>query len=655
MPKASVRGLVAISALLIIAACSSSKASSTSSIPPTDLSVKVTDAPTTGALAGTVVDEAGAPIANATVTAGGEMTTTDGSGAFAFAPAPGRAVLVVSAKGKITVTRSVGVTSESPALRLKLVTAAAPQKVTAAGGPLKAGVVTLAIPSGAYPSGGTVAATWIDRAHVSAASGRALFIDQDGARHRFVGQLDVQASAQPAASVTVEIPIPAGTPTQATPVMYANEGAELGQLVMATSVANGVATFTLPHFSSWAMYLSIAVGEVALSAYITAWMVLDVGVGAATVVTDAVTGRAATIVAALQPGDDLPSDSETRDVTVVAPNGAQAYLDAHVSRVHTNDDGTTESTCTEECNVQADVPPTPAPPSGLKKFLIRTKTAVFGVRGTVLSVKQKPCSQADGSAIDTVEVSEGDVDVNIGGFDVDVPAGKQAEGCDGCKDPKQAVCDCDVFACRIAGGECRVCPGQRPEQVSGSINDATGHPINGCLPKGSVCCNGANNTFVSVCSPFPDGPAICQCAGNAHAACATANSVCVPDGTLPAAGVLDCNYGSGTAPCYGPPFPAAPASQWACDSFTYDSSNCGACGNVCPNASNREAEVCYLGVCHAQPCQPNAACYRLPSGPNDAYTNFCSPQTMSCQCTCCAGADCNANGPGSWKCPPGCM
>ncbi len=559
-------------------------------VAPVDLSVKVTDAPTTGALAGTVVDDNGAPIAGATVTADSATTTTDGSGAFSLAPPPGRAVLVASAKGKITLTRSVGVTSASPALRLKLVTAGASQMVTGAGGPLKAGVVTLTVPSGAYPSGGTVAATWIDRAHVSAASGRALFIDQDGTRHRFVGQLDVQASAQPASPVTVQIPIPVGTPSQATLVMFANDGAALGQRVLSTSMTNGFATFTIPHFSSWAVYLAVGAAEVALAVVVTSWMILDFTVGA--VARQAAAATVAGWNLAPEEGLDIPSESEVGGVTVVAPNGAQTYLDDHVSRIHTDEDGTTSLTCIEVCNVQAEVPPTPPPPPGRVKFHINTpkSTGTMGVRGTVFSVRQKPCSGADGTAIDTVETSEGDVDFSVGGAHFDVRAGKQAEGCDGCKDPKQAVCDCDVKACEAAGGECLKCPGESP-QARGALIE--GSPF--CVPKNSVCCARDRGQFVAVCS---DSRGVCQCAGKSQAGCATRNSLCVTD--RGGERILDC----GLTPEQPSPCENAlegGGSVWSCDNaeaYLRDVNNCGSCGHKCPkNAGGVHSYVCNGGKC----------------------------------------------------------
>lgn len=217
-----------------------------SGVAAVDLSVSETDAPTPGALAGTVIDEGGAPVPNATVTAGSATATTDDSGAFSLAPTPGRVQLQASAKGRVSLFRSVGGTSSSPALRLRLVRADASQALTAAGGPLSAGSITLSVPSGAFLSGGQVAATWIARAQVSAASAPAFFMDQEGTRHRFVGQLDVHASSASASPVTLQVPVPAGTPGQATFVMYAIDGGEVGQRVTASSVANGVATFSVP-------------------------------------------------------------------------------------------------------------------------------------------------------------------------------------------------------------------------------------------------------------------------------------------------------------------------------------------------------------------------------------------------------------------------
>lgn len=601
MRRSSIRALVALSVLMVVAACSSSKgtAGASGTVAPVDFSVKVTDAPTSGALAGTVVDENGAPIAGATVTAGSTTTTTDASGAFSLAPAPGRPVLVASAKGKITLTRTVGVTSASPALRLKLVTAGAAQMVTAAGGAIKAGVVTLTVPSGAYTSGGTVAATWIDRAHVSAASGRALFIDQDGTRHRFVGQLDVQASAQPSSPVTVQIPIPVGTPSQATFVMFANDGAALGQRVLSTSMTNGFATFTIPHFSSWAVYLAVAAAEVALAVVVTSWMILDFTVGAV-----ARSAAAATVAGwnlTPEEGLDIPSNSEVSGATVVAPNGAQAYLDNHVSQVHTDEDGTTSLTCIEVCNVQAEVPPAPPPPPGRVKFHIDTpkSTGTMGVRGTVFSVRQRPCSGADGTAIDTVETSEGDVDFSLGGAHFDVRAGKQAEGCDGCKDPKQAICDCDVIACGKAGGICDPCIG-RPAYLRDGQGRADGFfGVKDCIVKGTICCTGTGPLPSRPCQPEPGGASAgyCQCEGSEFAGCASQKSACGSQG------IVDCGARNHLDVCPvlkaspgGPDFECVSLQSGSGEASSGD--NCGACGAVCKSdPSGYPNRQCVGGKC----------------------------------------------------------
>ena len=120
---------------------------------PADLSVKVTDAPTTGALSGTVVDEGGTPIANATVILGSASGTTDGGGAFHLTPGPGRALLTVSAPRRVSFLRPFGITSSSPGMRVRLVPLGAPQDVGAKGETVTAGVVTLELAVGVYPSG----------------------------------------------------------------------------------------------------------------------------------------------------------------------------------------------------------------------------------------------------------------------------------------------------------------------------------------------------------------------------------------------------------------------------------------------------------------------------------------------------------------------
>lgn len=668
MGKSSVRALVALGALMVVAACSSSKGGAgPGGVAPVDLSVKVTDAPTTGALAGTVVDENGAPIAGATVNAVGAAgtvsATTDGSGAFSLAPTPGRVQIQASAKGKVPVSRTVGVTSTSPALRLKLVTAGAAQTVTAAGGTLKAGVVTLTIPSGAYPSGGTVAATWIDRAHVSGASGHALFVD-DVASYRFVGQLAAEASAEPLSPSTLHVPVPEGLAGDETLVLFATQNGEMvGGQFSPTGVAKGVADFTVPHFSMWTVMRRQLLTGLAY-ALAAGWVLLDPGIRAVTALNDAVkhSGPPSNLFPDVPDfeGADIAPDTtlDGSHMVVGSPTGAVVYVDEGPVMLMTgvSADGHFRPVleCVRNCNVQAEVPTTPAAPSGENKLIIKTvEGAEVDIHGTVVSLSQQACSQAGNTAIDRFEVAEGESFLRIGSDGITVVAGKQVLGCDGCKDPKQTVCDCDVKACGDAGGVCLVCPGEDPHQDNGSVQDPTGHVIRNCVPSGTVCCNGANAAFISICVPYPQGPAICQCAGSARAACATPNSVCVPEDSSPP-GVFDCTYATPDAPCDSSPFPGSPPA-WACRTLSSDVQNCGACGNTCPGSPFDPSEVCYAGACHSQPCKPGGVCYNRPSSAGDAYTNFCSPQTMSCQCKCCTGADCGKAGVGTWNCPPGCM
>ena len=581
MGKSSVRALVALGALMVVAACSSSKGSAGTSgaVAPVDLSVKVTDAPTTGGLAGTVVDEDGVPIAGATVNAVGAVgtvsTTTDGSGAFALAPTPGRVQLQISAMGRVPFSRSIGVTSISPTLRFKLVTAGAAQKIMAAGGTVKAGDASLVVPNGAYPSGASITATWIDRAHVSGATGRPLFVD-DVARYRFVGQLSVDASSEPASPVTLQVPVPAGMPSDEALVAVAIVNGEIaGAQLAPTGIANGVASFALPHLSTWTVMRRRLITAVAVP-LAAAWVVLDV-----------INDGANALAARLEVGQDLPPESEVSDAVVVAPNGAQVYLDAHVSTIHTDDDGTTSSTCIELCNVQADVPPTPAAPPGKTKYQIRTKTAALGCRGTVFSVRQKACSVADGSAIDTVEVSEGDVDFNVGGADYDVPAGKQAEGCDGCKDPKQAVCDCDVKACEAAGGMCDPCIGKARGYVT--VGSGLGG-ISSCVEKGSLCCL-QSTMLLCLPSQFPGYAITCQCAGSQNAGCATSNSACGANGIVDCGAqtlgkssnaLLLCSGDDPNKPS-GDGFHCLNPGGLGAFPTKGEIQECGACGNICPS------------------------------------------------------------------------
>ena len=79
------------------------------------------------------------------------------------------------------------------------------------------------------------------------------------------------------------------------------------------------------------------------------------------------------------------------------------------------------------------------------RFLMRTRTTSIAVRGTAFTVSE--CSATGTSApVDDIDVSEGDVDVQSGVTDVDVPAGKEDDVCNGCANPATACTTCAQVA-----------------------------------------------------------------------------------------------------------------------------------------------------------------------------------------------------------------
>lgn len=216
------------------------------------LNFVVSPAATRTVLKGKVVTEIGTPLAGAMVSvAGGGSMTTVADGSFSLGVTTGRAVVTISATGYVPRVRIVGITSVPAPLDVHLAKADAPQTVGSAGATVnvQAGV-KLAIPAAAYASDASVSATWIDAAHLGSASARAQFQDADFVVHRFVGQLHIEASAQPSIPATLTVPVPSGASQITLSPLDATTG-ERGVALSPTSVSGGVATFAVPHFSDW--------------------------------------------------------------------------------------------------------------------------------------------------------------------------------------------------------------------------------------------------------------------------------------------------------------------------------------------------------------------------------------------------------------------
>jgi hypothetical protein len=399
---------------------------------------RVTDAPTMGTLAGTVRSEVGAPITGVAIMAGAVRTTTiNAAGAFAFSAPQGRTALTVSAPGHIPFSRTIGITSDSPDLGVTLLPLPAPIVVTSAGsaayaasGGIDLGRASVEISAGAYTSDATLTLSWIDAKHIYAASGRALFLDEHGT-HRFVGQLYTEASRQPAISATLHVGVPAGMFGDESLVAYEIHGGEMGERVAASDVTGGVASFVLPRLSTWTVVRERAL-TASLPASTTAWMLLD--------------GRLskASGIGGYEAGDDIPAGARVSGnaFAAAAYNGVQIWSEGGAT-LDAKDDGMSSATCFGLCSLQAEVPPDPSRPAGKRTFRAMAGTeSAAAAPGTICRLSQDLCARENNSVIARAEVTEGNVDLSFAGHAVNLPAGKQSKGCDGCTEPTKALCDC---------------------------------------------------------------------------------------------------------------------------------------------------------------------------------------------------------------------
>ena len=276
------------------------------------------------------------------------------------------------------------------------------------------GEAILEIPEGAYPAGGKVSATWLRPNQVLSASGRALFADDEGAFHRLLGQLHVEASEAPAVPVTLRVPLAASMTGEDSVVLQAIQDGEPAETIEPVRVADGVATFELKHFSVWSVMRRRVVQSAQQGSspwVIAGWMLIDAGTAIVRSLGETFGQGAPEIPRGglIEPGTDLPSGTELdgSGIVVGAPNGAVLTLDGPV-RIETDPDLAAGLTCLEHCKwVDGEVPPRPAPAPRKLKLWIRTQsqTVAGGVRGTVFRFSQTACS-----------VSEVERDQHHGGF-----------------------------------------------------------------------------------------------------------------------------------------------------------------------------------------------------------------------------------------------
>jgi hypothetical protein len=129
-----------------------------------------------------------------------------------------------------------------------LVAQAAPQTVTATGGTVTAGSMTLQFPAGAYAASTSVVATAYDGTAVPSVSGPVRYVDANGTGWEVLEALDVQVPSEPAQPVTLKAPVPLGTAASDVALVDLVGGAWANP-VAPTSVSGGWATFSVAHFS----------------------------------------------------------------------------------------------------------------------------------------------------------------------------------------------------------------------------------------------------------------------------------------------------------------------------------------------------------------------------------------------------------------------
>lgn len=609
--------------MAIVVACATT---SSSDAPKTyDLSPTLEDAPKSGVVQGVVVGEDGVAIPSALVSIGGVTATSDGAGKFRLTAAAGRPALTVTAENHVPVVRTIGVTSASPSLRLELATRAA-DRIVAAGKAtsLDLGEGTLEFGADAYAKGTKVSATWLKSSQLAAMSGRAIFLEND-VQHRIIGQLHVEAEAQPAAPVTLATAAVADLPEGATLSLYALENGEPTAPISNTGTIDAP-RFSLAHFSDYVEVVTLP----------------KVGFGDAKMWTIGSTnGFVWDGSREYRPGDRVaPGTTLYGRFTIWAPVGAQVDNGGAAMKFDTDNDGAATGTCVEPCRTQVEVRPIflegSAQTGTVRKFMIRTKVATLGVRGTVFRFEETNCSEASKSSLLLAEVSEGAADLSLPGFATTVNAGKRARACDGCTNPKSTTCDCDPIACKQVGGKCLKC-----SDGAGYGRLLPDSPF--CVPADATCCPGKGGTIAGLCSELTDGRPLCQCKGEGGAACATRNSRCLAKDPLFPERVLDCGLDpKRPIQCFHEAEPQGPLAHWSCDApsdYLRDRKNCGSCGHACAGKN----EICSEGKC----VDCNNGCGDKVWCPN--HGKCCTLQTAGFATSCIAGPDAVAPGCGPWS------
>ncbi|MFN0252873.1 MAG: hypothetical protein ACKV2T_38725 [Kofleriaceae bacterium] len=368
---------------------------------------------------GQVRDHATArPIADATVSIGSAVTTTDDAGSFLVAAPLGMQDVRISLLGYVPFEDEIGVSGGNLELAVRLATASAPNSIGVAGGSVTVDGVAIEVAAGLVPDGSRIGATFFGDGRLGAASGRMVF-EARGESWRVFGQLHLDTET-PDVAMTLRIPLPSGQTAGPTDVI----AMRAGTVIEATSVADGVATFTLlPRKARDNHFFRPRVRFAARTP--PGWY------------------RAGDTLPVRVPVNTTVTTAEVEHAILETPTG-------RVLRVMPMSEATprTCSSCPDEPDesavdvngeTHAHVPPLPMPmPMGRPRFTIRTRAAVMGVRGTTFDVGARPCDSGQGTEY-RVNVGEGSVHVQ-GTNLLTVNAGASAAGCADCMNGRCADC-----------------------------------------------------------------------------------------------------------------------------------------------------------------------------------------------------------------------
>lgn len=293
------------------------------------------------------------------------------------------------------------------------------QAVPPTGGMVTVGAATLAFPSGAFAMTTNISAAWIDpnttyksgtvtHTTFEGASGSMAFGDVNVGTHVLLGALYVDTPTAPSSPTTVTVPAPAGA-TTADLALYpidVSTGEWTDAPLRPTSVSGGVATFAVPHFSAWGL-------------------AQDAKNPCCIVSMSSPTGSLGpghcypSFGLALGPSDQiclqLPIRFGSESVCIQA-NGHTSYFRCEINSV-SELGGAVYDAPSLNWFIDAEAPGLVKATSSVgvttslnvNRFLIRTRAAVIGVRGTSFDLTQRPCGAV--GDLETLSVHEGEADI----------------------------------------------------------------------------------------------------------------------------------------------------------------------------------------------------------------------------------------------------